>query len=291
MIKADFHVHTSFSSDSDEAMENQVLKGIELGLSTICFTDHMDYDFPKQYEMRFTFDPDKYFELITELKEKYKDKISIRYGIELGLKEGIEDKINALLSSHSFDFIINSTHIVDDLDPYYPEYYGEHGTFKGLLRYYETILKNVSICPDFDVLGHIDYLTRYTPEVKEHKANVNESLILKGDTVTEIKELTTKYAHDYMDIIDEILKKVISLGRGIELNTAGLKYGLGHPHPHIEILKRYKELGGEIITVGSDAHETRHLGGYFDIAANTLKEAGFVYYAEFAKRKPIFHKI
>ena len=91
--------------------------------------------------------------------------------------------------------------------------------------------------------------------------------------------------------MDEILKTLVSMGKGIELNTAGLKYGLGWAHPHPEVLKRYRELGGEIITVGADAHAPEHVGFAFEKVPQILKDAGFIYYTVFRKRKPEFIKI
>ena len=90
---------------------------------------------------------------------------------------------------------------------------------------------------------------------------------------------------------DEILKTLISMGKGIELNTAGLKYGLGWAHPHPEVLKRYRELGGEMITVGSDGHKAEHYAWEFDKAEDILRDAGFKYYAVFRGRKPEFVRI
>lgn len=90
----------------------------------------------------------------------------------------------------------------------------------------------------------------------------------------------------FLDIIEEILKQLIYNGKGIELNTSGLKYGINHPHPHEKILKLYHSLGGEIITIGSDAHETRHLGFAFDKVPGILKSCGFKYYTEFTNRRP-----
>ena len=89
-----------------------------------------------------------------------------------------------------------------------------------------------------------------------------------------------------MDIIDEILQLLIDQGRGIEINTAGWKYGLGHPNPHEKILIRYLELGGEILSIGSDAHEAKHLGYSFEQVPAVLSQCGFRYYTEFKDRKP-----
>ena len=131
--------------------------------------------------------------------------------------------------------------------------------------YFEAILKNVTIHNDYDVYGHIDYVVRYGKESKE-------------------EFLYTYYA----DILDSILMTLIEKGKGIEVNTSGFKYDIGGLHPHISILKRYKELGGEILTIGSDAHETRHLAYKFDKAGSILRDCGFKHYTVFKDRKPEF---
>ena len=95
----------------------------------------------------------------------------------------------------------------------------------------------------------------------------------------------------HRESIREILKTLIERGKGIEINTAGLRYNLGHVHPKIEILHMYKELGGEIITVGSDAHKKTDLARDFDIAYEILKECGFNYYTRFEKLSPLFERI
>ena len=98
------------------------------------------------------------------------------------------------------------------------------------MEYFESILENISAYDGFDVYGHIDYVVRYGP-------NRNR-----------------EYSYGrYKDILDEILKKLISMGKGIELNTGGYHYGLGEPNPCTAVIRRYRELGGEIITIGADA--------------------------------------
>ena len=113
-------------------------------------------------------------------------------------------------------------------------------------------IKNAQSDVDFDVYGHLDYVVRYGP-------NKNQF-----------------YSYQkYAEVIDEILRTLIQKGKGIELNTAGFKYGLGHAHPTLDILKRYKELGGEILTIGSDGHTPEQIAWEFDIVPSLLKEAGF----------------
>ena len=95
----------------------------------------------------------------------------------------------------------------------------------------------------------------------------------------------------YADEIDEILKHLISYGKGLEMNMAGMKYGLGFPNPHPDVIRRYRELGGEIVTIGADAHRPEHVAFDYEQAGEILTGCGFSYYAEFKGRKPVFRRI
>lgn len=263
-IRADYHVHTDFSSDSTSPMEDMVKHAISLGLDRVCFTDHMDYDFPEQYELRFVFDMDEYWKQLIEMQAKY-PQIKILKGIECGMQAGLGKRYEELISSYDFDFVINSCHVLYQMDPYYPEFWEHRSETEGITAYFETILANIKEFQNFDVCGHIDYIVRYAPSKPEH---IN--------------------LRDYWELIDEILKTVIQMGKGIEANTSGYKYGLGRPHPSEDILRRYLELGGEILTVGSDGHQPIHMAYDFDKACELLKHIGFRYYTVFEKRKPMF---
>lgn len=275
MIQSDNHVHTAFSTDSSTPMEEMLKKAIELGFSSICFTDHMDYNFPSQNGLvEFFLDTPAYFDEMKRLKPLY-PQILIRHGVELGIKEDVINQCRSLASEYKFDFIIASTHLVDNMDPCLDIIYWQKTDEKAaILKYYEATLQNVKSDIDFDVYGHIDYITRYTPYMKKLR---NKHLY---DDVYSLKN-----AENFLDIIEEIFKILIYNGKGIEINTGGLKYGTNHPNPHERILKLYHELGGEIITVGSDAHETKHLGYDFEKVPQILKSCGFKYYTEFTGRK------
>ncbi|MDF2609983.1 MAG: hypothetical protein K0R92_1457 [Lachnospiraceae bacterium] len=268
MIIADFHTHTHHSSDSVASMPSMVEKAIALGLQKICFTDHMDYDYPKSSSLTFVFDTEEYFKELEQMKEQYKGKIEILRGIELGLQPHVADKCNRLLDNYNFDFIIGSSHLALKKDPYNPGYWENKTTEQGIFDYFEGIIKNVAAFNRFQVYGHIDYIIRYIPD--------------KSYVFTYQK---------YADIIDEVIRTILSAGRGIEVNTSGYKYGLGQTHPSADILKRYKELGGELITFGSDGHKPEHLAYDFDVAEQLLVSLGYKYYATFKDQKPEFHKL
>ncbi len=275
MIRSDNHVHTSFSTDSDTPMEAMVRRGIKLGLDSICFTDHIDYDFPDTGNgVEFLFEMEPYFEMLSYLQGKY-PQFGIRRGVELGLKPYLSKRCNELIHAHPFDFVIGSTHLVDNVDPYYPSFWKQFSEKEGIRRYYEITMENIRTDTEFDVYGHIDYIIRYTPTQQKNRAQgiIDEAYM-------------ERCFRDSSDMIDEILHLLLSKGKGIEVNTAGIKYGLGHTNPQEKVLKRYRELGGEIITVGSDAHETKHLAYAFEGIPELLRKCGFRYYTEFRGRRP-----
>ena len=260
----DQHMHCNFSGDSDALPEDMIKAGIAHGLSGICFTDHLDYDYPEEPNI-FLLDFDNYFKVLSDLKEKYTDKISVNIGIELGLQTQAAGQNLAVAEKYPFDFIIGSSHVVNHMDPYYPEFFAGRDEDAAYMEYFESVLENINSGVDFDVYGHIDYVVRYGPN--------------KNAFYTYEK---------FKDIIDEILTQLISKGKGIEVNTGGFKYGLGHPNPTEDIIKRYRELGGEIITMGADAHVPEYVAYEFDKTAQIIKNCGFKYYTVFKNRKAEF---
>lgn len=276
MKLSDNHVHTVFSSDSDARMSDIICQAKRIGLSSVCFTDHIDYGFPREkYNMDFLFSLEEYFSRIEKLSLEFPD-FPIRTGVELGLKADILPLAVSLTQNHAFDFVIGSTHLIDNIDPYYEEYWDSFGEENGIRHYYEVTYDNVSSDFDFDVYGHIDYVIRYCPTIKKARDTNEINEAFYQSTMQKNREL-----------IDEILLALIHKNRGIEINTGGLKYGLGHPNPHEDILKRYHALGGTILTTGSDAHEVRYLGYCFSQLPAMLKSCGFYSFTEFHNRKAV----
>ncbi|TAH68157.1 MAG: histidinol-phosphatase HisJ family protein [Anaerolineaceae bacterium] len=270
-MTADFHVHSNFSSDCKASMEEMINQGIRQGLKTLCFTDHMDFDYPSIYSYSFGMEIEDYLKELRLMKEKYESQIEILTGIELGIQPHVTNQMETLINKYPFDFIIGSVHVVDKVDPYYPEYWEKRSEEEGILRWFEAMNEGYKSFQGFHVCGHIDYIVRYAPSSK-------------------VKYNEYSYAF-YSDVLDEILKTLLKYGKGIEVNSSGFKYGLGHPHPKTEILERYKELGGEIITIGSDAHQPEHLCYDFDLVASLLKEIGYRYYTIFKEGKPIMERL
>lgn len=270
MINSDFHIHSYYSGDSDAKMEDMINSAINLNLKTICFTDHMDYDYPQMERNPkdiFEFDVKKYSDELNYLKEKYKSKIKILIGIELGLMPYLVDRYKKLILENKFDFIIGSSHLIDGVDPYFKEFWQNNDEKTGYSKYFLSIIENIKAGHDFDTYGHIDYIVRYG-----QNKNLN-------------------YSYDiYSDYFDEIFKLLIEKNKALEINSAGYKYGLGYAHPQTDVLKRYKEMGGELITIGSDAHKPEHIAYDFKKTEEMLKSLGFKYYSTFENRKPIVNK-
>jgi len=274
MIRSDIHIHTSFSTDCDEKMENQIEKAISLGLETLCFTEHMDKDYPiypdrdPSLPREFWLDTDAYREKYLEMKDKYADKIRLLFGVEVGLQPHLAEWLYNYVNQYPFDYVIGSEHNPKNVDPYYPAYFEGRSEEAAYTEYFEETLTNIRLFSDFDTLGHMDYVVRYGP-------NKNKNYSYRK----------------YSDYIDPILKFIIDKGIALEVNTKGYEAGLGEPNPCKDIILRYKELGGEIITVGSDAHKTKFLCNDFARVEALLVECSFKYHAIFINRTPEFYPL
>jgi len=262
----DYHIHTAFSEDSDMDMDMAVTTAIQRNLSEIAITDHMDHDYQSP-DITFELDTVKYFQTLEEVKERYSSKIRIVKGVELGLQPHILDWCREFTAQNSFDFIIGSIHTVQKQD-----LYSQFTRGKSKTQCYAEYLSDMYTCvkgfDDFSVLGHFDVIRRYIEDP-------DKSFPLG----------------DYLDITEEIFKLLIHKGKGIEINTSGLRYSLDSTSPPLEFIQRFKDLGGEIITIGSDAHAPEQIGLGLDIALEMAKSAGFKYVATFSKGIPQFNKI
>ena len=270
-VKADYHLHSSFSGDSDTPMEDMILKGISLGLTSMCFTEHMDMDYvynTPEDDGIFELNTDSYLYDLIKYKEKYSGKIKLLFGVELGIQPHLKRKLAVYAKSYDFDFIIASSHLCNGKDPYYPSFFEGRTDEEAYREYFSSILDNLKAFQNFDVYGHLDYVVRYG------------------------KTKDTEYCYDkYKDILDPILETILEAEKGIELNTGAINYGLRDLNPCTEILKRYRSLGGEIITVGSDAHRPDAIAKGFGRAAEILTACGFKYYTVFENRMPEFCRI
>ena len=281
---ADYHVHTDYSDDSTYPMEDVVTDAIEKGLDEICFTDHVDYGVKRDWDdplgveyhaggpgepERIAFanvDYPRYVAQIDELQARYEGRIRIKLGLEFGMQAHTIPQYQRLFSSYPFDFIILSIHEVGDKELWTQDFQRGLTQQEYNERYYEAKLELVRTYHDYSVLGHLDLITRYD---------------LAG--VYPFKKVRP--------IIEEILKVVIADGKGIEVNTSSHRYGLSDSTPSEDILRLYHELGGEVITIGSDSHAPEHLGAYLAEAQDQLRSLGYRYTCTYEGMKPTFVRL
>ena len=270
-VRADFHMHTEFSGDSEAPVRAMLDAALERGMEAVCITDHIDEDYPEDSETGtnpFLFDLDQYFQVLREIKKEYADRLDLRIGVELGLQPHLGERYRKLIETYPFDFVIGSLHVIHGMDPYDGVIFEGRSDADVYREAFQATAENLDQVKDFDVLGHLDYVVRYGRyQAREYSYRA------------------------FSDEIDEIPKKVIHMGKGIEMNMGGFKYGLGFCNPHPDVIRRYRELGGEIITVGADAHRPEHVAFDFEKAGDILRACGFRYYAEYRNRKPIFRQV
>jgi histidinol-phosphatase (PHP family) len=265
----DSHTHSSFSPDSEMSLKEAVGGACERGLGGIVITDHLELAHPDTVTWQTPFDIKGRSQHINQLRQEHKEEFKILKGLELGFQpEIIARSASTLVRDHDFDFVILSTHVVDNIDLGKKTFYAEKTKEDAYNKYLDMIYESIATFNDFDVIGHIGYLCRYAP----------------------YQDRSMKY-HDYREKLDAILSTVIAKGKGIEVNTAGYRNKLGGPHPDFDILKRYHELGGSVITIGSDAHNTLRIGDQFEVVIQRLKDLGFRFITYFENRKPVFTKI
>lgn len=272
-ILADCHLHSHHSGDSEAPMEAQILAAIDRGLDTLCFTEHYDPFFPYEAtpevaDGTFELDLSAYRREYLSLRDRFADRIRVLAGIELGIQPHLAPYLQTFTDSLAqvfpeLDMIIGSCHLCFGADPYYPAFLEGHTEEEALEAYFTDTLADIEACPQVNTWGHLDYLVRYLSR----------------------REQFYSYRR-FSDLIDPILKALIRKGTALEVNTAPLGKGLGYYHPLPDILVRYRELGGEMITIGSDAHVPDKIGAGFSEACAALRDLGFKYYTVFEKREP-----
>lgn len=265
MIYTDHHVHTRFSPDSEADVVSYLMRAKALGLKSIMFTDHVDFG-TKDKLFQEIIDYGRYFELMKRLEGEY--EIPIRVGVEIGYEKDHKAAIDEFLGRFDFDFVIASIHYGDGMDFYLGDFFYGKTQEEAYRRYFEILLEMVENFSNYDVVGHLDYITRYGPFEQKYY----------------------QYAA-YKPVIDAILKAVIRGSRGIEVNTSGLRGPLGVTFPKDEVLRRYLELGGRTITIGSDAHFNGDYYAGILPQVDRLKGLGYEGVSSFIKRKEYFYPI
>lgn len=280
---ADYHVHTEFSDDSTYPLDDVCRDAIDIGLDEICITDHVDYGIkPDVDEYRrnpslavvidgqpmLNVDYDRYIPAIMRARERYAGRLEVRCGMEFGVQSHTQARYDALFDrlSDSLDFIILSIHQVGDKEFWTGEFQQGRTQDEYNTAYYEELLRVVDAFDNWSVLGHLDLIKRYDP------AGI--------------------WPHEKCeDIVRQILARAIEKGKGIELNTSSFRYGLPDLQPSTDILRIYRELGGRILTIGSDSHKPEHLGAHIPAVRERLRELGYTEFCTFRHMEPVFHAL
>lgn len=266
MTLRDYHIHSSFSFDSKAPMEDTVKLAIERGIAEIAFTDH--YDPYASAPEAPDFDINEFFKEVRRLQEKYAGQICILAGIEAGQAQLYGEHIAKFLPQYPFDFVIGSVHnVTGDVDLAFQTY--TLANMSSWLEKYFLEALEAAKTGLYDVFGHLNYICRYMYK-QEIPVNI----------------------HDYEDLAILVLKQIIAQGKGIEINVSMLRdKKTPTTLPSIELIKKYRSMGGEIITIGSDAHASAHVGVGIKRGMELAKRAGFRYITVFKGRKPDFRRI
>ena len=253
---ADYHMHSFYSFDASFSPEEMIKAAAERNIGEVCFTEHIDFDDSPQSVLP---DRAKYIEHIRSLMPEYMG-VRVKIGAEIGLKDRHTAKEAwAFLEEIEPDFIIGSVHVVNGIDAYYPEYYDGKTKRQAFVEYLQTAKECVKSCGYMSVLGHYDFVTKFSP----------------------YEDRTLSY-FDYRELLDEILIELIKGGRAPELNTASWRDDKAWG---TEFFRRFRELGGEYVTLGSDAHRPQRVAKRFDEAKAMLEAAGIKYIATFDRLK------
>lgn len=263
-----YHCHSLCSMDGEASMADMALAGVRAGVGLICFTDHCD-TVGDYGEPRREFSWEAVEGALEEARCAVGERAELRKGVELGCATLHPAYALEILSRPGIDFVIGSIHNA----PFGPDYYFMNFTdpaeCRKLLEEYFLQMLCLARTDLWDVLGHLNYPLRYM----RWRDGVEVDL------------------DDCRDLLDLILRTAIESGRGVELNTSGYLNCGGEPLPPRSILLRYRELGGEIITIGSDAHIPARMGQGLADGMELLRDTGFRYLTVYRERKPEFIRL
>lgn len=239
----DSHLHTRFSADSEMTAAQAQAAAAKKGVGLV-FTEHLDLSYPG--EKQFLFDPRAYWQAYESLRGEH-----LSLGVEVGLAPGETESVEAFLAAVPFDEVIGSIHLVDGRDLYEKSCYEGQEQNVMYSRYFALMAAMVRENPFIDVLGHMDYIARYAPY---ENPGIRYNL--------------------WPDEIDEVLRAVVETGTALEINTR--RFADRQARQELtEIFQRYRELGGRMVTIGSDAHTPENIADHFSLAQDFADAIGF----------------
>jgi histidinol-phosphatase (PHP family) len=261
----DSHLHSENSPDAVSPVLSICEEAVSRGLCGIAFTDHVDVDSGEEACLKAL---DGIKADVARARDAFGGRLEISLGMELGEAHHNVPLARDLMSDDCLDFVIGSLHHPRMSPDYYNIDY-DRVDMDALWRGYYDELSEMVEAGCFDVVGHINYQVRYMTESARARTDLSR----------------------YAGMLKDILRAVIDSGKGIEINTSGLWRGLGFTLPSLEVIEIYRQMGGEIITTGSDAHTENHVGDAIEVAVRRIASAGFDKFAFFKKRTPYFHDV
>ncbi|HIY44889.1 MAG TPA: histidinol-phosphatase HisJ family protein [Candidatus Borkfalkia excrementipullorum] len=260
MIRTDIHTHTKFSADGRNSIEEMIAAAMQKGLAWYGISEHFNYDYDR---LHLTIDGQEvppideraYFTRARELQKQLRGKLHLLVGAEFGY-----DNANSTLQryieteqEYSPDFVVNSVHTCLGMDCYFPHYCVGKSKEYAYNAYLYRVLESLDAPYRYDIVAHVGYCSR-------------------NATYPDPK---LRY-EDYADVLDEILKRIIARGKILEVNSSAKT--AGSPFiPDTDILERYFELGGRMVSFASDAHDTTRIADRRDIVVAALKKIGFTH--------------
>lgn len=264
----DYHVHSSFSDDCKTDMNTMILSAVKKKLHEIAFTDHLDLDYPDK-NIEFSLNFDEYHKALKYYEKLYEDRIKIIKGIELGIQKHVIPECDKVVNSFDYDFVLASFHAAEKKDLHSGDFFIDKSPLQCYIDFYNYVYDCLSVFKNYSVVGHINIIDRYDRHIKNNYVS----------------------PFQYMDIIESIFKRIIDDGKGIEINTSSVRYGIEKLTPTVEMLRLYKDLNGEIITIGSDAHFPEDIAHTFEYFFDLIRSLGFKYITTFNKMQPVYVKI
>lgn len=270
MYLADYHTHSRISPDAAVPMLEMAAAAEAAGLDEICFTDHVEPIAWGTMDQRPPYDWTPLAEEFRTARAAWKGHAKLRLGMELGEAPwGVDWCEDALRRApEELDFVIGSVHMLSaaydgvDLYFFYPK--TEEEALAGISDYLRQV-KQLAQWGKFSVLGHLTLPLRYL--------NENQGFQLSFD--------------GFEAEVEDILRTLIQNGCGIELNT-----NRGNtPLPDEKWLRMYRRLGGEIITLGTDAHTTEYVGCVIRERQELLRRCGFTRFCTFERLRPVWHEL
>ncbi len=271
----DSHNHTRhFSADARMTIEELISSCKELNIGKIAITEHYDYDYPHKDEPPMHFDLNAYKDTFVNWKElsNSNNGPELLMGIELGYQPHIIKDLENAVTSLPLDTVILSNHLFDGIDVYFNEECYKLTPNERNSRYVKVMAEMAEKCDNYDIIGHFDYINRYNTDKNQ--------------------EMLYAYSPKEFDALFEV---IIAKEKSLEINTRSIDKRIQNKSsvimPDKEIIRRYIQMGGKMITLGSDSHDTSTLSIHFKETSEYLRSLGINELCHFENRKPVFTAI